>query len=362
MAEEEAQRTEPATPRRREQARQKGEVAQSREIQSVVVLGAAVLLMGSALGTGLAWRVAGLAREAWGGLGAPPATLGDFHAALLHHVASAGVALVPLVALLALAGAVSQVAQTGPLFSLEALEFKGSRLSPLQGAKRMFSPDRLFDLGKALVKIAVVGGIGWAVIASDVGALVGLAAGSIADGLRTAGLLGRRLAVATIGILAFLAVLDLFYQRWRYEKKLRMSKREVRDEMRQREGDPHMRNRFRQAQRELSRSRMIASVADAHVVITNPTHYAVALRYDRGAMAAPQVLAKGRNQVAERIRRAAREHRVPIVENPPLARLLHQKAVVGREIPENLFQAVAEVLAYVYRLDPRRGRSWRTAS
>ena len=162
--------------------------------------------------------------------------------------------------------------------------------------------------------------------------------------------------------LAVMAVADLFYQRWRWEQKLRMSKREVRDEFKQREGDPLVRSRFRAKHRELTRSRMIAAVADADVVVTNPTHYAVALQYDRMAMAAPQVVAKGRNHVALRIREAAVEHRVPIVEDAPLARLLHRTGEVGQEIPQNLFQAVAEVQAYVYRLDPRRGATWGATS
>jgi flagellar biosynthetic protein FlhB len=225
----------------------------------------------------------------------------------------------------------------------------------------MFSVDRIYDLAKSLLKVVVVGGVGYAVIAAELPVVVGLAGAGIGDALATTGTLALRLGAGILAALAAMAVVDLFYQRYRWEQKLRMSKREVRDELKQREGDPLVRSRFRAKHRELTRSRMIADVAEADVVVTNPTHYAAALRYDRMEMGAPRVVAKGRNKVALRIRQAAIEHRIPIVEDAPLARLLHRTTEVGHEIPENLFQAVAEVLAFVYRLDPRRGISWGTS-
>lgn len=358
MPEDQAQKTEPATPKRREEARKRGEVAQSREVQSVAVLGAAMLGIGSFLGVGLVARLAQQAQLAWSGTPHPPGSLADFHAAILQAAAAAGAGLVPLLLLFAAIGAGSQVLQTGPLLANEALRFRGSRLSPAKGLRRMLSIDRVYDLGKSLLKVAVVAGVGYAVIAAELPAVIGLAGAGIGDALAATGTLARRLAAGILAALAAMAVVDLFYQRYRWEQRMRMSKREVRDELKQREGDPLVRSRFRAKHRELSRSRMIAAVAEADVVVTNPTHYAAALRYDRLEMGAPRVLAKGRNQVALRIRQAAEEHRVPIVEDPPLARLLHRTTEVGREIPENLFQAVAEVLAYVYRLDPRRGISW----
>ena len=173
--------------------------------------------------------------------------------------------------------------------------------------------------------------------------------------------LSARVASAALGGLAVLAVADFVWQQHRYRKRLRMSLREVRDELREREGNPQVRSRRKTLQRELSRQRMIADVAKADVVIANPTHYAVALRYVREEMGAPKVLARGRDHLALRIRAAAREHDVPVVENPPLARLLYGATRVGREVPEHLFEAVAEVLAYVYRLDQRRGTAWGAA-
>ncbi len=358
MAEEEAERTEPATPKRREEARRKGEVAQSREIGSVAILVTAVLAIGSFLGAGILRSLAELSRSVWGGLAHPPESLADFHTLMLGHLAPSAAAVVPVFLLFLVTGVLSQVLQTGPMLSTEALNFKGSRISPLQGAKRMVSPDRLFDLAKSILKVIVVGAVAWAVIGTELDTLISLSDMDIGPGLEILGLLSRRLAIAILVVLAVMAVIDLIYQRWRFETRMKMSKREVREEAKQREGNPLVRSRFRQMQRDLSRSRMIASVADADVVITNPTHYAVALSYNQGAMAAPEVVAKGRGHVALRIREAADSADVPIVENPPLARLLHQTADVGKEVPESLFQAVAEVLAYVYRIDPRRARAW----
>jgi len=170
-------------------------------------------------------------------------------------------------------------------------------------------------------------------------------------------LLARRVAVLTVAFLTAMAALDVLYVRWRHEKRLRMTRKEVRDEVKEREGSPHVRSRVRQLQREVSRSRMIQAASEASVVVTNPTHYAVALQYSRD-LPAPRVLAMGRNHVAQRIREVAREHDIPIVENPPLARLLFRTAKVGQDIPESLYQAVAEVLAFVYRVDARRAREW----
>ncbi len=363
MAEEDqAQRTEPATPRRREEARRKGQVAQSRELPSVAVMGAALLALLSPLGSELGETLLLGLRQGFTQAGDPPSTLTDFHAALLGSIAPAAAALAPIVLLASVLGALMLFVQIGPLFHLEILMPRFERLDPIQGAKRLVNLDRLFDLAKSLFKVAAVGIVATLVLMGEADAVLGLFGSDLASAIGLTGRLALRLAACLLGLLGVLALLDLVYQRWRHEERLKMSKRDVRDELRQREGDPLLRGRFRALHRELSRSRMIAAVAEADVVVTNPTHYAVALRYDRTTMAAPHVLAKGRDRVAERIRAAATEHGVPIVENPPLARVLERTAEVGREIPENLFQAVAEVLAYVYRLQPQRAHRWGVGS
>lgn len=359
MAEEESERTEPATPKRREDARKKGEVAQSREVQSVVIMVMALLVGGSFLGTTVLVSLAGLARSAWsGGIENPPETLPDYHTTFLGHAMEPAFAMLPILLLLAAAGTLSQLVQTGPLLSAQALAFRASKMNPLKGLKRMVSGDRLFDLVKSILKVVVVGAVAWAVIGTEIDTLIGLADVDLGPGLATLGILARRMAISILIVLGIMAAIDLVYQRYSYEKRLRMSKRDIRDEAKQREGSPLVKSRFRQMQRELSRSRMIGAVGQADVVITNPTHFAVALKYRQEQMAAPEVVAKGRGHVALRIREAAEAADVPIVENPPLARLLHKTSEVGKQVPENLFQAVAQVLAYVYRVDPRRAKAW----
>jgi flagellar biosynthetic protein FlhB len=185
-----------------------------------------------------------------------------------------------------------------------------------------------------------------------------LSAAPVVEAVLTAESLARRMMLPLLALLAVLAVLDLAWVRHRHEKKLRMSRQEVRDELIQRDGNPHVRGRLRAAARELSRHRLVAEVARADVVIRNPTHFAVALAYRRSEMAAPTVVAMGRNRAALRILDIARSAEVPIVENPPLARLLYRTGRLGREVPQDLYQAVAEVLGHVYQLDRRRGNAW----
>ncbi len=358
MPADDAERTEPPTPKRIEDARKRGEVANSRDLSGVVVLVTALLALGSVLGEKLVESVAWQAREAWAGAQIVPTSLDDFHALLMHHLTTALAVFLPLTLTLMAAGVAASLAQTGPLLSAKALAFRGSRIDPLQGMKRMVSAERLFDLGKALIKVGVVAGALFLTLRPALDGVLGLVDAPPAASFDAALDLAARVGRVALASLAVLALIDLAWVRSRHRKKLRMTLREVRDELREREGSPQIRARRRALQRELSRQRMIADVARADVVVTNPTHYAVALSYVRAEMSAPRVLARGRNHLAERIRRAAREHGVPLVENPPLARVLYRATRVGREVPEHLFQAVAEVLAYVYRLDRRRAAAW----
>ena len=358
MAEDSGEKTEEPTPKRIEDARKKGNVANSRDLSGVVVMAGALLAFATFASADLGENLSVQARGAWGGGEIRPTSLADFHAVLLNHFALSARAFIPLALVLVATGAAISLAQTGPLLSAEALAFRGSRMDPIKGVKRLVDGDRLFDLGKAPLKIAAVGVALWAVIRAGLDGVLALIGAPVAATLSSIDALATRAALLSLVGLALLAVLDLAWVRLRYRKRLRMSLREVRDEMREREGSPQVKSRRKAVQRELSRQRMISDVARADVVITNPTHYAVALRYVRGEMNAPTVVARGRNHVAFRIRAVARENDVPIVENPPLARVLYRTAKLGREIPESLFEAVAEVLAYVVRLDERRGRAW----
>lgn len=361
MAADSAERTEAATPKRREDARRKGELAQSRDVPAVALLATGVLLLTGSAGGELAGGLSDQARAVWGGAFAPPEGVGDFHALLLGVFASVGRGLAPFAAAFVAVGAASHVIQTGPFLSAEVLGPKASRLSPAKGFSRMFGAHAWMELAKAALKVAIAGAVAWRTLAPAAPSLLALPSHEPASGVAfTLGLV-RHVALDLLAVLALVAAADWAWVRRRHERQLRMTRQEVRDEVREREGSPHVRARQRALQRELSRSRMIAAVAKADVVVVNPVHFAVALVYVRGDMQAPKVVAKGRNHLALRIRRAASEHGVPIVENPPLAQLLYKTARLDREIPAALFQAVAEVLAHVYRIDPRRAAAWRTA-
>jgi flagellar biosynthetic protein FlhB len=362
MAGDAADRTEPATPKRREEARRKGDVPQSRDVSAVAMLAAGVLLLTGSAGAEIFGGIADQARTFWSGAFALPEGTGDFHALLIHLLASTGHRLAPFAATFVAVGIGAHVLQTGPYFSSVVLAPKASRLSPATGLPRMLGAHAWIELAKAAVKVAIAFAVAWHALAPAAPGLVGLLEQDAATGLGFTLALVRRLAVDLLAALALLAAADFAWARRKHERDLRMTRQEVRDELREREGSPHVRARLRALQRELSRSRMIAAVAKADVVVVNPVHFAVALVYVRSDMDAPKVVAKGRNHLALRMRRAAVEHGVPIVENPPLAQLLYRTARVEREIPAALFQAVAEVLAHVYRIDPRRAASWRAAS
>jgi flagellar biosynthetic protein FlhB len=358
VSEDQFSKTEAATPHRRDEARRKGQVARSRDVQALGVLLGAVLAF-AAGGTKMRDGMLGLAQSAFSRAGDPPGTLADFHDVLVGHAGAGFLVLLPFFAATLLAGVAVSLAQTGFLFSPEALRFRPERLDPFAGLRRLVSVERWFEVGRALLTVALVLAAGWAAVHDRIPHWIELLRVSVPEAALVSAHEASGLAAAVLGALIPLAAVDFAWQRFRYEKQLRMTKQEVKEEARQQEGDPQSRSRRRARHRELSRSRMIAAVAEADVVVTNPTHYAVALRYDPSAASAPEVLAKGKDRVAARIREAALEHGVPLVEDAPLARLLHRSGEVGRPIPEKLFQAVAEVLAYVYRLDPGRARRWR---
>ncbi|MGH0033747.1 MAG: flagellar biosynthesis protein FlhB [Myxococcota bacterium] len=362
MAEEQqGERTEPATPKRRREAREKGEVAQSRDLSTAFVLGAAFLVGWSTLGMRVAEGVMSGARLAWGGEWVRPSTVQDYHALLLYQTSTSLRDAAPALAILLLAAVLAPFVQIGPLLSGKALAFRGSKIDPIKGFKRFVEPERLFELAKALFKLGLLGAAAFVVFSGAIERLFQLFDAEPAQSLRVLDDVAFRMAASALVILIVLGIADYAWVRLRFERRLRMSRQDVREEMKQTEGRPEVKAQMRRLQSELSRSRMIAEVANADVVVRNPTHYAVALRYERGEMAAPMLVAKGRNQVALRILEEARRHGVPVVENPPIARLIYRTAKLGREVPESLYDAVAEILAYVYRIDRGEGARHRRA-
>lgn len=350
MAEEsDLEKTEPASPKRIEQAREEGQVARSPELGTFIVLASACCAMWL-LGGHLANGMSGLMRSGmrFDRLGA----FGD--QVLIERLGEQGtgalLVLLPILGVLALAAVIGPLLLNGWLFTFKALEPKFSRLDPLKGLARMFSLPALVELAKGIAKAMLIGGVAAITLYINTEAFVGLSSESPGAALVHATRLLLTITSAVVIGLALIAAVDVPYQIWNHHRKLRMTKDEVKREHKESEGDPHLKARIRSLQREASRKRMMAEVPKADVVVTNPTHYSVALSYQDGKSAAPRVVAKGVHLIAARIRELATEHRVPIVEAPPLARALYRHTEIGDEIPEPLYRAVAEVLAYVFQL------------
>lgn len=342
------EKTEPATPKKREDARKKGQIANSREVPSVLVLLSSLTVFYFAGGWMLN-QIAGIMKTVFDQFSYSEMSVQNVHALFWFLFQKVVTILAPLISVVAVAGIVGNVAQFGLLFSGEPLTPKFGKLNPLKGLKRLFSLRAGVELGKAILKVIIIGGVTYVMIrgeADKIPALVSLSVSSLLDFM---GHVALKLGFFTCLVLVLLAVIDLVFQRWQHERDLRMSKQEVKDEFRQREGDPMVRARIRAVQREMAMKRMMDAVPDATVVITNPTHLAVALKFDR-SMQAPMVVAKGAGHLAERIKSIATENDVPIIEQKPLARTLFKTVEIEQYIPGDLYHAVAEILAYVYRL------------
>lgn len=341
------ERTEAATPRRLQQAREEGRVALSREATPVAVLAVAALLLG----------VAGplAARDLLRRLAALLATAPDTPPQVALHRAMADVMLFagPFLLACALAGTLAVLAQTGLLVNLNALIPDFSRLDPRRGLGRLASADALVELARSLAKFVAVALIAWFVAGGVTALLPAALQWTPVTLLDVAARQVLRVVLALLAAQALIAGADILRSRISFASSMRMSREEVKEEHKETEGDPRIKARIRRLRMQRARRRMLQAVPKAAVVVTNPTHYAVALAYQRGSVAAPKVIAKGIDTLAERIREVARAHNIPIVANPPLARTLYALEL-DSEIPRELYQTVAEVIAYVWKLRSRR--------
>jgi flagellar biosynthetic protein FlhB len=352
MAEENdgQERSEEASSRKKDKAREEGQAVRSRELNtmSLVIAGAVAVWF---LAPASARLLADATRQIFELVSSPET--GMFEALELGLSAMIW-SILPLLILMMFAGLVSSMAIGGLVFSSKAIAFKASRMSPLSGLKRMFSAKSLIELVKSIAKFVLVTGVSigvmWAVLA-EIMALSQLPMeAALSSGSRIVGL-----SLLLIGCsLAVVAAIDVPYEIWSFNKQQRMTKQEVRDEMKDSEGKPEVKSRIRQLQQEISRRRMLADVPEADVIITNPEHFAVAVKYDSARNGAPKVLAKGVDELAMRIREVGRAHKVVQVQSPPLARALFYTVQVGGEVPQALYVAVAQVLAYVYQLKSYR--------
>lgn len=349
MAEaDDGSKTEQPSHRKLTRARSQGQVIQSREINSLFMLstGAAIVLL---MGPGLASRMeATLARFLdVAGLISGGGVLWEAVGALLGEIAKAFI--LPLL-LLVIAAVAGSVLQTGLVLATDKIGFDLSRLSPAAGFKRLFSLRSGMEFFKNLTKVAVVMGVSGWLLAPELRrmpSLISLDPASLAAEIHR---LMAHLCLGVLTLIAALALLDYGYQRLSFMRQMRMSKQELKEENKQAEGDPMIKARLRQIRMERARRRMMAAVPTASVVVTNPTHYAVALKYEMGSKGAPRVVAKGADLIAKRIRELAEENEVPLVENPPLARALYATVELDHEIPPEHYRAVAEIISYVFRL------------
>ncbi len=350
MAENDAQEhTEQATPKRLEEARKKGQIPRSRDLSTAAVTlvgGAALYLLGGQI-TG---QMAEMMRRSLA-LSRDEATDASHMLPALGQAAAEGLWLsAPVLGAITLAAIIAPLALGGWSFSGQAMMPQFSRMNPIEGVKRMFALRSLIELAKAMAKFGVVAIVAALVLWNDAPTLMALGREPLQQAIGHAvQISGKALLLISAGLL-IIAGIDVPYQLWQYAKQMRMSREEIREEYKESEGSPEVKGRIRQLQQQLARQRMMQEVPKADVVVTNPTHFAVALKYDEKRMRAPIVVAKGADEIAAKIREVAGEHKVPIFEAPPLARVLFRNVDIGDEIPATLYIAVAQILTYVFQL------------
>lgn len=348
------EKTEQPTQKKKKDARERGQVAKTNEFSTALLLlgGFSTLYL---LADYLVAEIFGFTSEFFSDrMYALDFTMADIHPFFINIVWQ-GVRLVgPFMAAALVIGLVSQAAQVGFLFTTKPLQPKLERINPLSGFKRIFSKRAIVELLKALLKIVLVGWVTWILLRNKLSVFPDLTLLHPAEAVAIVGRMVFQIGLWIGILLVVIAAADYSFQRFELRRNLMMTKKEVREELKESEGDPLLRSRMRQRQREIASRRMMAEVPTADVVVTNPTHLAVALRYDASREHAPVVVAKGAGRVAERIKAIAEEHDIPVVEDVWLARTLYHTVAVGTVIPETLYKAVAELLAFVYRLKRKR--------
>ena len=347
-----SEKTERATPRRRRDAREKGQVARSQEVNSLLIFAAAVLsinffayVMLSNYGDILKYALVNC-----GTFNVTDINLVNLAAFFMTKVASI---LGPLFIMVVATAILANAFQVGFLVSFKPLTPDFSRLDPIKGFKNFFSKHKIGDLLKGVLKIFVIAYTAYRTVINRIDKFPMLIDQSVEEILVFILSMMFKVMINVILVYIVIAILDYAFQRWQYEENLKMTKQEVKEELKQHEGDPLIKGRIRSIQREMARRRMMKEVEKAEVVVTNPVHIAIALKYDMDKMEAPMVIAKGARLIAEKIKEVAMEHNIPIVEDKPLAQALYKKVEIGEFIPLDLYKAIAEILAYVYRVSKK---------
>ena len=341
------EKSEAPTSRRIQEARKKGDVAKSMEVPSAAVLLAGLLTLYYSSDFMLD-RFLLLLRHYLGNLHTLQITPGNMTSLTRDSMLETGIIIAPLMGVIFITALAANYAQIGFLFTMEKLTPKFDKIDPIQGFARIFSKQTLANVVKSVGKLVIIGYVSYTEVMK---AMPGIMPLMDQEPILILGFMCRVafwIFLKSALIIGVLAAADYAFQRWQFMEKMKMTKQEIKDEAKQTEGDPHVKGRIRAIQMQMARQRMMSEVPKADVVITNPTHLAIALRYDVLAMAAPTVLAKGAGFIAQKIREIAQEHGIPLVEDKPLAQALYKSVGLNEPIPENLFQTVAEVLAYVY--------------
>ncbi|HJV16364.1 MAG TPA: flagellar biosynthesis protein FlhB [Bacillales bacterium] len=342
------EKTEKATPKKRQDARKKGQTAKSQDINTAVVLLAVFLYLLFAreyLKKGIFTLFKNSLQENL----LMDLTEGNMQSLLLFILKELSLSIGPILLVAMLAGVISNFLQVGFMVTTEAIQPKLEKINPISGFKRIFSMRAIVELLKSILKIGFVGIVTFTVLWRRMDEILILSKKSVGTALATLSSLTVQMGLFASGALLFLAILDYFYQKYDFEKGIRMSKQDIKDEYKNTEGDPLIKSRIKQRQREMAMQRMMQEVPKADVVITNPTHFAVAIKYDDSMRDAPVVVAKGVDYTAQKIKLIAKEKDVMTVENRPLARALYSQTEIGDTIPEEFFKAVAEILAFVYK-------------
>jgi flagellar biosynthesis protein FlhB len=344
-------KTEQATPKRRQEARERGQIARSVELNSAIILLTALITF-RYVGPYLLNSMGKLTVFTYENLSASFG-MDNVYSYTIFYMMEIFKMVAPILMVMLVVGLIVNYMQVGVLFTIQPLTPNLSKINPIAGFQRLFSRRSLIEFVKSMLKLTVIAWLGYEGVKSALPQLIPAMDMQGAEAIKFVGELTLNILNRIIIALLVIAALDFLYQRWEHSESLKMSKQEIKDEFRQAEGDPMIKARIRQIQREMARRRMFESIPKATVVITNPTHVAVALEYKDG-MQSPVVLAKGERVIAEKIKEVARKHNIPIVENPPLARTLLKQCPVGTPISPDLFEAVAEVLAFVYRMNRKK--------
>ncbi|WP_246939892.1 flagellar biosynthesis protein FlhB [Bacillus pinisoli] len=343
------EKTEKATPKKRQESRKKGQVAKSQDVNAAILLLFVFLFFWFSGGMMLE-RMLNLFRKTFEDFMLLELSEETTFSLLFTLLPEIAFIILPVMLVALIGGVMATYMQIGFLFAPEAIKFKLEKLDPIKGAKNIFSMRALVELLKSSLKITFVGLVTFTVLWFDWDGIMRLSQVSIEEALVFLSMLVLKMGFAATIMLLFLSVFDYIYQKFDFEKNIRMSKQDIKDEYKNVEGDPQIKSKIKQKQREMAMQRMMQEVPKADVIITNPTHYAIALKYDETKMDAPYVVASGVDYIALKIRSIAENHEIPTIENRPLARALYEQTEIGDAVPEEFFKAVAEILAYIYRL------------